>query len=218
MIIGIDGASRRNGKPNCLAAGSAFIEYDDETTTIKATSLLGATNQVGEMLGLLVGLRVAVEKQEEDVYVITDSEFLYNAVTKDWVGNWAAKGWLTAGGDPVKNQPLWEEINGLLVQLQSELHMYHIKGHVISLGKVTAAKLLYSDPTGVSLRAALRDKFELDVVKKPEVAAHAQELFKRNHGFELDPAIFKKFVVINAVADYAAGTYADKVDSGSAAQ
>lgn len=221
MIIAIDGASRRNGSPDCRAAGSLFVKNDNAYSN-RAIHKDQATNQQGEILGLINALTYAVEnKDQTDVYIITDSEYVYNAVTKDWITNWFYKGWVNMEGAPIKAKELWQRVAALQEQCIAagiEIMMYHIKGHLVSIGKVTAAKSLAADPTGEDLYKMAWHKYEKVKLDKPEKFATARELFKRNHGFEIEEETFKRFVVMNTVADYVAGTYLDKVEAGDLPQ
>jgi ribonuclease HI len=45
----------------------------------------------------------------------------------EWMGGWKARGWKTAGKDPVKNVDLWQEIDELLGKHQIDWHW--VKGH-----------------------------------------------------------------------------------------
>lgn len=187
---------------------------------ISATHELNSTNQRGEMWALITALDKAhtycSTEDDSDVYIITDSEYLFNAVTKDWISNWENKGWVTSLEEPVKNQDLWKKIKKLLdlhERVCNEVMIYHIKGHLVSLGAVTASKLLHSDPTGQALHDAVTAKYDVVKAAKPEQFIKAESTFENNHGFRLDEGQFKNFVVLNVVADYIAGTYADKINT-----
>jgi ribonuclease HI len=216
VIIAIDGSSRRNGKPDCLAAGGVFIKQDD-VYHVAAAYEKYATNQRGEMHGLVASLSL-IDKHNpgfEDVILVTDSEYIFNAVYKDWLGNWERKNWKTADNSDVKNQDLWKQIHALLQARRDEGHeinIYHIKGHLLSLGKVTARNSLYTDKSGKQLFDTLWAKYDEAVLAKPDDFELAKDLFSRNHGFRLDEPTFKLFVVMNTVADYVAGTHIDNID------
>jgi len=44
--------------------------------------------------------------------VVTDSRYLHDGMTS-WLAGWKKRGWRTAGGDPVKNQDLWQQLAAL---------------------------------------------------------------------------------------------------------
>ena len=61
LLISIDGACRRNGKPDCVSAGGVFIQQFDSKLNLQQTSILSnyetaSTNQRGELLALLTAL------------------------------------------------------------------------------------------------------------------------------------------------------------------
>lgn len=83
------------------------------------------TNNRMELRGLLEGLKVL--KRPCQVRVITDSQYLRKAFTDGWILKWQRNGWKTAGGDPVKNRELWDE---LIEQARKHaLTFVWVKGH-----------------------------------------------------------------------------------------
>ena len=216
LIISIDGACRRNGQPSCIASGGVYIQQVDIVgnlmdSTTRAVHERHSTNQRGEMLALLYALEyIATATQEAQV--ITDSEYLFNAMTKNWVDSWANKGWTTASGEPVKNVDIWREIYRIYKLCKEEIHFYHIKGHCIPFGKVTADNLLARDPTGLALFKQVELKYDVAAPTKAKNLEAAQELSERNNGFRLTDEILKRFVVMNTVADAVATKRVDTAD------
>lgn len=216
LIISIDGACRRNGQPSCVASGGVYIQQVDIVgnlmdSTTRAVHEKHSTNQRGEMLALLYALEyIATATQEAQV--ITDSEYLFNAMTKNWVDSWANKGWITASGEPVKNVDIWREIYRIYKLCKEDIHFYHIKGHCIPFGKVTADNLLARDPTGLLLFKQVELKYDEVAPTKAKNLEAAQELSERNNGFRLTDEILKRFVVMNTVADAVATKRVDTAD------
>lgn len=216
LIISIDGACRRNGQPSCIASGGVYIQQVDTIgnlmdSTTRAVHEKHSTNQRGEMLALLYALEyIATATQEAQV--ITDSEYLFNAMTKNWVDSWANKGWITASGEPVKNVDIWREIYRIYKLCKEDIHFYHIKGHCIPFGKVTADNLLARDPTGLALFKQVELKYDEVAPTKAKNLEAAQGLSERNNGFRLTDEILKRFVVMNTVADAVATKRVDTAD------
>lgn len=216
LIISIDGACRRNGQPSCIASGGVYIQQVDTVgnlmdSTARAVHEKHSTNQRGEMLALLYALEyIATATQEAQV--ITDSEYLFNAMTKNWVDSWANKGWITASGEPVKNVDIWREIYRIYKLCKEDIHFYHIKGHCIPFGKVTADNLLARDHTGLALFKQVELKYDAVAPTKAKNLEAAQELSERNNGFRLTDEILKRFVVMNTVADAVATKRVDTAD------
>lgn len=216
LTISIDGASRRNGKPDCVAAGGVFIcspnhsVENSRAVTIRAAEH-ESTNQRGEMLALIEALKYLTQCPEE-ACIITDSEYLFNAMTKNWYLRWAANGWRTADGSPVKNKDLWEQVNSLVGAIMCDMHFYHIKGHLIPFGKATASNLLAHDPTGYTLYQEALEKFDTLAPTKETVFTYAQECSVKNNGFALVPEAFRNFVALNVVADAVATECVEEAD------
>ena len=221
LLISIDGACRRNGMPNCVAAGGVFVQHFDEnlhlTNTLTMSNYeVASTNQRGELLALLTALEyVCATKQPTQI--VTDSEYLFNAVTKEWFKSWSHKGWVTAIGEPVKNKDLWQKIHysyNKLEELDVDITFYHIKGHCIPFGKVTANTLLSKDSTGAQLMTEVLLKYDsvCESTKKTNIE-QANVLSEKNNGFKFTPDKLRQFVVANVVADAAATKCVEAADA-----
>lgn len=217
LSISIDGSCKRNGQPNCVSAGGVFMiavpdNTDPAAATVAAYHTISAiakesTNQRGELLALLLALEYIADAQTRDVQIITDSEYIYNAINNEWYANWQRKGWLTAAGEPVKNRDMWEKAAELLSMIhatETELVVYHIKGHCIPFGKVTAEALLHKDPSGKALYYSVLEKYDSIQHLKQDTLDQARALFLRNNKFELSDELLRLFVARNIVADIVA--------------
>lgn len=222
-VISIDGACRRNGKPDCVSSGGVFIQYFNnfghfERCGVGACYEKASTNQRGELHALLVALNYIAQETDaqDDIQIVTDSEYLFNAMTKTWFVGWASRGWLTASMEPVKNADLWMNVSNLYQTLLGrDINYYHIKGHCISFGRVTADRLLNLDCTGNLLLQEIYKKFDESVVTKQSLFSAAQKLSARNNGFPLPEDVFRNFVVANTVADAVATKEVDAADARS---
>lgn len=220
LVIAIDGACRRNGKPDCVSAGGVFVQQFNEEgsvvdTHVRSTYELNSTNQRGEMLALIDALDYAYSKCT-DAQIITDSEYLFNTMTKDWITNWCNKGWITATGEPVKNKDLWEKVYYAQRRCSDaglEVMFYHIKGHVIPFGKVTANTLLSKDETGRKLLEEVYTKFFTLINKKKDEIEKANKLSIKNNGFALPKEELCKFIVANVVVDAVATKCVEAADA-----
>ena len=221
LFIAIDGACRRNGKPDCVAAGGVFVTGINENgvvgRTTKYVSEYGSTNQRGELLALLKALQI-VDRRQVMTQIVTDSEYLFNAMTKQWYKSWQSGGWLTRDGYEVKNRDIWVQIAEYARMLEHdgiEVIFYHIKGHCIPFGAVTARKALEDDPTGEKLYELVNEKYDAVASTKQDMLKYASELSEKNNGFPLpmhDP-VLKRLVVANVVADAIATKAVEDADS-----
>lgn len=219
-LIAIDGACYHNGRPDSVACG-AFVAIDNNADVrvvkkdIKHATLIedGGTNQRGELLGLIAALEY-IRDCPGNFIVVTDSEYIYNAMTKDWIHNWQANYWINAAGDPVKNIDLWIRINELKCEVDRVCEdtpcFYHIKGHIISFGTATRHKLLEADPTGFDLMLALSNKFDTDLPNRQKEVKKAQACSIKNNGFAFTSGQFKRFVILNMLADSFASNAIEK--------
>ena len=109
MLIATDGACKRNGQPTCSSVGVAWIQTDTGDMLFKSKFETCSTSQRGEINGLLEALQYAVQNAaaNEDIIIITDSEYLYNTVSLDWCFKWRAANWRTGSGEIAKNADLW---------------------------------------------------------------------------------------------------------------
>lgn len=208
LVIAIDGACRRNGKPNCLAAGGALIQQFREEQLVGTATLsnyeIGSTNQRGELLALLAALDY-IWSAKQDTQIITDSEYLFNTMTKEWYISWEKKGWVTSLDEPVKNKDMWQAIAHAFNKCASwdlDIAFYHIKGHSLPFGKVTAASLLQQDTSGASMYAEALLKYDkvCETTQKDKLEV-ANDLSEKNNGFRLNEETLRRFVVANTVAD-----------------
>ena len=83
------------------------------------------TNNRMELSAVIEGL--AALKESCHVTVVTDSQYVYNGVTKGWAASWRAKGWRKADGSPALNQDLWEKLLALLERHRVEFNW--VRGH-----------------------------------------------------------------------------------------
>jgi ribonuclease HI len=65
-------------------------------------------------------------KRPCNVKLHTDSKYVLQGFT-EWLPGWKARGWRTAGRQPVKNQDLWEELDSAAASQVIEWQW--VKGH-----------------------------------------------------------------------------------------
>jgi ribonuclease HI len=127
-----DGACRGNPGPGGWAATLESGEHFRELSGAEADT----TNNRMEMTAVIEALKAL--KMDCHVSLYTDSKYVMQGVT-EWMGGWKARGWKTAGKDPVKNVDLWQEIDELLGKHQIDWHW--VKGHAGDPGNERADAL-----------------------------------------------------------------------------
>ncbi|MBQ9754159.1 MAG: ribonuclease HI [Lentisphaeria bacterium] len=83
------------------------------------------TNNRMELLAAIVALDALTEPCEVTLY--SDSRYLVDSVTKNWLQSWKKRNWIKADRSPVKNVDLWERY--LAAQARHKITMVWVKGH-----------------------------------------------------------------------------------------
>jgi ribonuclease HI len=120
VVIYTDGACKGNPGPG---GWGVVLRSADKEKHLHGGELMTTNNRM-EMTAVIEALKAL--KMACHVSLYTDSKYVMQGVT-DWMGGWKARGWKTAGKDPVKNVDLWQEIDELLGKHQIDWHW--VKGH-----------------------------------------------------------------------------------------
>lgn len=85
------------------------------------------TNNRMELLAAIKALQAL--KKPCSVVLHTDSKYLSEAFTQNWIPRWVSKGWRTSNKKPVKNVDLWQ----VLIELtdRHDVRWEWLKGHSI---------------------------------------------------------------------------------------
>jgi len=83
------------------------------------------TNNRMEITAVLEGLRAL--KYPCSVTVTTDSQYVFNSVTKGWAEGWKKNGWVKKDKKPALNADLWEKLLNEIAK--HEVNFIWIKGH-----------------------------------------------------------------------------------------
>mgnify|MGYP003300797528 CR=1 FL=1 len=78
-----------------------------------------------ELTAAIVGLEALKEPCEVVLY--SDSKYLIDSVTKEWVYSWKKKGWKKSDGSSALNVDLWEKLLPLLEEHKVTFNW--VKGH-----------------------------------------------------------------------------------------
>jgi ribonuclease HI len=72
------------------------------------------------------------------VVLHTDSQYVQKGIT-EWIHGWKARGWKTAGKDPVKNADLWRKLDEVV--RTHDIDWIWVKGHAGDVGNERADAL-----------------------------------------------------------------------------
>lgn len=82
------------------------------------------TNNRMELTAVIEGLKAL--KRPCNVQICTDSQYVKNGM-ESWIYGWKKNGWKTASKQPVKNEDLWRELDGLVGR--HHVRWTWVKGH-----------------------------------------------------------------------------------------
>ncbi len=121
VSIYTDGACSGNPGPG---GWGAVLLYENNRKELSGSER-NTTNNRMELMAAINSLEALKVKCLVDLY--TDSAYLCNAFTQNWITNWQRNGWVTSSKKPVENKDLWEK----LIRL-SKIHSINwikVKGH-----------------------------------------------------------------------------------------
>lgn len=82
------------------------------------------TNNRMELQAVIEGLAALTSDSRVELY--SDSQYVLNGL-REWLPQWKARAWRTAGKKPVKNQDLWQMLDRLASRHQIDFRW--IRGH-----------------------------------------------------------------------------------------
>lgn len=121
VVIYTDGACKGNPGPGGWGALLLSGEHKREIFGGESPT----TNNRMELTAVIRALEALKRVTTAQVY--TDSQYVKNGITR-WIKGWKRKGWLTAEKQPVKNEDLWRQLDGLTQK--HEVEWRWLKGHV----------------------------------------------------------------------------------------
>jgi ribonuclease HI len=83
------------------------------------------TNNRMELTAAIKGLQAL--KEPCTVRLVSDSQYLLNAIDRRWALAWRARGWRRKGGEAVPNADLWKQILALIATHQVSVEW--VEGH-----------------------------------------------------------------------------------------
>lgn len=80
-----------------------------------------------ELTAATEGLKQISSAASVEIY--TDSSYVINGITK-WIFGWKAKGWKTAAGEAVANQPFWQRLHDETMRIgPKKIRWNYVPGH-----------------------------------------------------------------------------------------
>lgn len=170
IIAAADGSSLGNPGP------MGWAWYIDDANW-QAGGAVSGTNNIGELTAVLRLLQ-ATRSQHEPLRILTDSQYVINAMTK-WIYGWKRKNWKKADGKPVLNAELIQEIDREMSGRKVEFEWVRgHAGHALNEAADTRAR---------ACATAYRDGAEPDAGPGIIGAGPALESDEKNRGDDMTP-------------------------------
>ena len=136
IVIYTDGGCSGNPGPG----GWAFVVSEmGEIREYRSGGDKATTNNKMELTAVINALKYAKSIGENDVTILTDSQYVKNGITQ-WIFTWKRNGWRTSGKSPVKNMEYWVELDALNQEMN--VNWQWVKGHVGILGNEECDRLV----------------------------------------------------------------------------
>ena len=124
-----DGACSGNGSTSAKA-GWAYAIVDENNICLKKDSgtVLNGTNNIGELMAIIEGIRGAAEFNPDRLVICSDSAYCINGIT-NWRYNWKKNDWWrdSKKTQELKNRELWITLDHLIDM--SYMEFEKVAGH-----------------------------------------------------------------------------------------
>lgn len=121
VIIHTDGGCKGNPGPGGFGAVMTCGRHRKEVSA----GYRMTTNNRMELRAAIAALELLSEPCEVELH--SDSKYLIDAISKNWIAGWQKRGWQTADKKAVKNQDLWLQL--LSAMRSHKIDWRWVKGH-----------------------------------------------------------------------------------------
>lgn len=112
------------GNPGAGGYAAIIIDENGQSEKICGGEPYTTNNRM-ELMAAIVALNKI--SSDDSVELFTDSSYLRNAFTQNWLVNWKRRGWRLSDGKSVKNQDLWTTLDDLISNRDVKFNW--VRGH-----------------------------------------------------------------------------------------
>lgn len=147
ITIYTDGACNQKEK---IGGWSFSILEDGSEIFTDSGSENNTTNNQCEMLAAIKGME-ALDKEQivcgsNVIKIFSDSAYLVNAFSDDWIGKWTQNNWRNSTGQPVANQEFWQQLMSLQKKHRVEfIHMPRNNSFSNKVNKLAKKQVILSE-------------------------------------------------------------------------
>lgn len=135
-----DGACAGNQNETNTGGWGAVLEYGEHRKELFGGEP-NTTNNRMEMMALLSAFQ-ALNKDNLNIRVFSDSSYLMNCFRDKWYENWYRNNWKTSKKTDVENRDLWELLFAFISR--HTIEFFRVKGHVNLNSKTTKVDSLFN--------------------------------------------------------------------------
>jgi len=117
-----DGAC--SGNPGPGGWGAILIAPQKRKRRLSGFSPYSTNNKM-ELTAVIQGLKCLTKTS--NVHIVTDSKYIHNAFSLNWISRWQTNNWISATKEPVKNKDLW--LNLIELEQRHIISWEWVKGH-----------------------------------------------------------------------------------------
>ena len=121
IILYTDGACSGNPGPGGWGVVLEYCSIQKQMSGFEDNT----TNNRMELLAVIKGLNAL--KEPCNVEIFTDSAYVFNAFSQNWIENWQKNGWKNSTKKQVANIDLWQQLIDLTKT--HNIHFNKVKGH-----------------------------------------------------------------------------------------
>jgi ribonuclease HI len=125
VVVYTDGGADPNPGPGGYGVVMLFGAPPKTARKELSAGFVRTTNNRMEIRACMAALSEL--KRPSDVVIFTDSQYLANAIEKNWAMTWREKGWRLSNGEPAVNADLWAQLLELLER--HTVAFVWVKGH-----------------------------------------------------------------------------------------
>jgi ribonuclease HI len=124
-----DGACYANGTPKALAGYGVHFPHEEYDDISEAFTFKPHTNQRAELYAIYHALTISMnDKEIDDVFVYTDSDYSIKCITR-WAPGWQKAKWTRKTGGPLKNLDIIRPLYRLYSYNRDRVHFIHVRSH-----------------------------------------------------------------------------------------
>lgn len=125
----------------CRKTVGGWAWYNEDTLEYESGVEVPSTNQRMELLAALDALDHHLD--DEELCIVSDSQYLVNCFKNRWFERWERNGWRNNKGFPIENQDLWRALIGLY-KAHGSVEFEWVRGHAGIFGNEKADQLCTS--------------------------------------------------------------------------